>query len=64
MKPENILIDGNFHWKISDFGAAKIIDPKKVDEELRNVSFDFDETASEIDQDPSFELDSLDSRVR
>jgi serine/threonine protein kinase len=63
MKPENILVDGNFHCKISDFGAAKIIDPRKVKEELKNVSFDFDEAASEIDLDPSFDLDSLDGRL-
>jgi len=59
MKPENILIDGNFHCKISDFGAAKVIDPVKVNSDLDNVSFQFDEDPSgEIDHSPSFEMES------
>lgn len=62
LKPENILIDADFHCKVTDFGAAKIIDPAKVEEELRNVKFEFDETSSEIDQEPSFEFDSIDER--
>lgn len=54
LKPENILIDSNFHWKISDFGTAKIIDPDAVEKELSKVSFNFEETVTEIDNEQSF----------
>ena len=60
MKPENILIDASFHSKIWDFGAAKTIDPKKVEKELEEANFDFDDDSGEIEQDPSFELGSMD----
>jgi len=36
LKPHNIVLDDTFHAKLADFGAAKIIDPFVVDEELRN----------------------------
>lgn len=62
MKPDNILIDGTFHCKVSDFGAAKQIDPAAVAEELKNVSFWFDDNSTEIEQSPSFELDSMEDR--
>ena len=62
MKPENILIDENFHWKISDFGSAKIIDVEEVEAELSKVSFDFNESTSDFDINPSFDLESLDDR--
>ena len=64
MKPDNILIDQSFHCKIWDFGAAKFIDPEKVKNELESSNFEFDETSSEIDQDPSFEFDDMDGRFR
>lgn len=64
MKPENILIDGNFHCKVSDFGSAKIIDPAKVNKELEEVNFDVakEDSSEEIDHTPSFELDSIEAR--
>ncbi|CAI2359870.1 unnamed protein product [Moneuplotes crassus] len=62
MKPDNILIDGCFHCKICDFGAAKIIDPAQVNEELSKVSFDYGNDSSDIDTDPAFELEDFGGR--
>lgn len=46
LKPKNILIDDSFHVKIADFGAAKIIDPSKIQQELDNIQLE-DLSASE-----------------
>lgn len=62
LKPENILIDATFHCRVTDFGAAKIIDPKVVAEELKDKKFEFNDDDEELDQSPSFELENYDDR--
>jgi len=51
LKPKNILIDDSFHVKIADFGAAKVVDPEKVQEELDLIMLD--EISSSDDSDGS-----------
>mmetsp|Transcript_36187 Transcript_36187/g.35787 ORF Transcript_36187/g.35787 Transcript_36187/m.35787 type:complete len:102 (-) Transcript_36187:505-810(-) len=62
MKPDNILIDASFHCKIGDFGAAKIIDPEMVNEELDKLNFDDHEDSSSIEDTPDFDLEDFDRR--
>lgn len=52
LKPKNLLIDDSFHIKMADFGAAKIIDPDEVQQELDNIALeneseDSDDSGSE-----------------
>lgn len=54
LKPHNILLDDTFHIKLADFGAAKVIDPYLVDENLRNLQF----YEGENNSDEEYELDS------
>jgi len=56
LKPHNILLDDTFHIKLADFGAAKIINPHVVDEELRNLPFE--EGTGNLSDDEDYELDS------
>lgn len=65
MKPENILIDRDFHCKISDFGSAKKIDPEKVYADIKKLNFSYEDlSSSDIDEDElEFEMDDSESII-
>lgn len=60
MKPENVLIDENFHIRLSDFGSAKFIDPAKIQRELESINFDGNDDELDLENDfsPSFDTES------
>ena len=42
LKPQNILIDKNQEWIISDFGAAKVINYEEVEKDLKQLKLETD----------------------
>ena len=60
MKPENILINNSFHWWLSDFGSAKVIDPVKIAESLQGIKFCDDSELDELyDYQPDFDTSNV-----
>lgn len=62
LKPHNILLDDTFHLKLADFGAAKVIDPAEVEEELDALNFEHESESfdSEYSEDECSVSDSSD----